>query len=144
MGAEEMNLHGTAQYTPRMSTGQFIATKITPAVIEATREIGEIALLEAQAIVPVDTGELQASGRVVMRTTEKGAGAEIGFTANHAAYVEYGTGILGSISTGAGPYPYDPNWHGMRAQPYLRPALEVARREALGHYALRIRERLGV
>lgn len=139
-----MNLRATATYTGRMDVGRFIAANITPAVLDATQDMGTVVLLEAQAIVPVDTGELKASGRVTVRETPRSAVADVEFTADHAGYVEYGTGIRGSSSAGAGPYPYNPNWPGMIAQPYLRPALEVARNEAVGEYALRIRERLGV
>jgi len=138
------SIRATATYTPRGDTGRFIAAKIAPAVLDATEDMGRVVLLEAQRIVPVDTGELQASGRVIVRETGSSCVADIEFTAGHAAYVEYGTGIAGAASPGAGPYPYSANWPGMRAQPYLRPALEIGRAEAVGEYALKIRESLGV
>lgn len=58
----------------------------------------------ATAIVPVDTGYLQSTiyGQVNSETE-----AEIGATADYAAYVEYGT------------------IH-MDAQPYMEPSLEIA------------------
>lgn len=134
-------LHATAQYTPRNDVGQFIAQRITPAVIAATQEAAALVLVEAQAIVPVRTGQLRDSGRVgEVRELNSRATADVEFTAGHAAYVEYGTGVRGSESPGAGPYPYDPDWHGMPAQPYLRPALDTARSEMLGIYALRLHE----
>jgi HK97 gp10 family phage protein len=139
-----INLRATAQYTPRSDAGRFIASNIVPAVLEAAAAMGQVVLLEAQAIVPVDTGELKASGRTAVRQTGSSVVADVEFTAPHAAYVEYGTGIRGQESAGAGPYPYSPTWPGMPAQPYLRPALEVARAEAVGEFALRIREELGV
>lgn len=133
-------LHATAQFTPRGDMGRFISERITPAVLQATEEAGQVVLVEAQAIVPVDTGALKASGRVTVRETGSSCVADVEFTAGHAAYVEYGTGLRGSESPGAGPYAYDPGWAGMPAQPYLRPALDTARSEMLGIYALRLHE----
>ncbi len=132
-------IHATAQFTPRNDLGRFIADRITPFVRQATLDAGRIVLAEAQAIVPVDTGELKDSGQVTLRETDVSIIADVEFTSGHAAYVEFGTGIRGSESPGAGPYDYDPNWPGMPAQPYLRPALDTARPEMLGEYALRLR-----
>jgi len=131
-------IKATAQYTPRNTVGQFIAQRITPAVLQATQEAGDVVLLEAQAIVPVRSGALRDSGRVEVRELNSRATADVVFSAPYAAYVEYGTGIRGSQSPGAGPYPYNPAWPGMAAQPYLRPALDTARGEMLGIYQLRL------
>ena len=88
----------------------------------------EIVLEEAEAIVPVDTGELRESGHVE-GLVEEGPRPSyaVVFDSDHAAYVEYGTGQRGAASPGAGDGPYDPNWPGMTAQPYLRPALDTSR-----------------
>jgi hypothetical protein len=53
--------------------------------------------------------------------------AAVVFDSPHAAYVEYGTGQRGEASAGAGDGPYDPNWPGMVAQPFLRPATDLSR-----------------
>jgi hypothetical protein len=66
---------------------------------------------------------------VVVRETGSTVVADVIFDSGHAAYVEYGTGIRGAESAGAGPYPYSPTWAGMPAQPYLRPALDIAKDE---------------
>lgn len=84
----------------------------------------EIVLEEAEAIVPVDTGDLRDSGHVEAVSDIQAA---VVFDSDHAVYVEYGTGQRGAASPGAGEGPYDPNWPGMVAQPYLRPALDTAR-----------------
>ncbi len=132
-------LHASAQYTPRNDVGQFIAQRITPAVMAATEEAAAVVLVEAQAIVPVDTGALRDSGKVgEAQVVNSRTIADVSFSAPYAAYVEYGTGIRGSQSPGAGPFPYNPAWPGMAAQPYLRPALDTARGEMLGIYALRL------
>ncbi len=132
-------IRATAQFTPRNDIGRFIAERITPAVRQATMDAGQIVLAEAQEIVPVDTGALRNSGQVTLRETDSSIIADVAFTEPYAAYVEFGTGIRGSQSPGAGPYPYNPAWPGMAAQPYLRPALDTARPEMLGEYALRLR-----
>ncbi len=132
-------IRATAQFTPRNDIGRFIAERITPAVRQATMDAGQIVLAEAQEIVPVDTGALRNSGQVTLRETDSSIIADVAFTEPYAAYVEFGTGIRGSQSPGAGSYPYNPAWPGMAAQPYLRPALDTARPEMLGEYALRLR-----
>ena len=62
----------------------------------------------AESACPVDTGFLRST--VFVR--EAGSDVEIGFEAPYASYVEFGT-------------------YKMAAQPYLRPALDVAQDEAL-------------
>jgi HK97 gp10 family phage protein len=114
-----------ARYTPRVD-GRFVTALVDEAVTSAITQWAERVLQTAQAIVPVDTGELRDSGRVVVQ--DKYAAVE--FTSDHAVYVEYGTGRRGAASPGAGPGPYNPNWPGMKAQPYLRPAFEEHREEA--------------
>lgn len=90
---------------------------------------GAAVLDEALAIVPVDTGELRSSGHVEVTAAGSigAASAKVIFDADHAAFNEYGTGQRGAASPGAGAGPYDPNWPGMPATPYLRPALDSAR-----------------
>jgi hypothetical protein len=138
-----MKISATATYRPRMDSGQFMAAVINPGVVASVEASDQLVLSEALAIVPVDTGELKASGAVVP-VVQKGSTVVGGvcFSANHAAYVEYGTGIRGASSPGAGPYPYSTTWPGMRAQPYLRPALDVARKAIAGIFASQVALRL--
>lgn len=105
-----------------------VMQKIIPAMVASVTEACGAVANEAEAIVPVDTGELKASigvgpvaleGNAVTGTVEA--------TAPHAAYVEFGTGIRGAASAGAGPGPYSSTWKGMPAQAFLRPALDTAR-----------------
>ncbi len=86
-----------------------------------------IVLEEAEAIVAVDTGDLRDSGHVEMLQAGPKPSAAVVFDSDHAAFVEYGTGVRGAASAGAGEGPYDPNWPGMVAQPYLRPSLDISR-----------------
>ncbi len=72
-------------------------------------EAGAVIILsEAQSNCPVDTGFLQSTG--FMQVT--GDDIEIGFGAEYASYVEFGT-------------------YKMAAQPFLRPALDNAEAAAL-------------
>ncbi len=93
----------------------------------SVEQSAEIVLEEAEAIVAVDTGELRESGHVEIEVKGAEATSYVVFDAEHAAFVEYGTGQRGAASPGAGEGPYDPNWPGMVSQPYLRPALDTAR-----------------
>ena len=93
----------------------------------SVEQSAEIVLEEAEAIVPVDTGELRESGHTELLQAGPTPSAAVVFDSEHAAYVEYGTGVRGADSPGAGEGPYDPNWPGMASQPYLRPALDTAR-----------------
>lgn len=128
-----------ARALPRSaSTGQFIAQRITPAVKAGVTAFANLVLEEAKAIVPVDTGELRDSGGVVVQETEKSVRALVVFTAEHAGYVEWGTGLRGSQSPGRGPYPYTLSWPGMPARPYLRPALDTAREAGLALFKSQI------
>lgn len=65
-------------------------------------------LTHAQQNCPVDTGFLRSTGYIVLRDDD----VEIGFSADYASYVEFGT-------------------RKMDAQPYLRPAIDDSEEEFL-------------
>ena len=99
------------------------------------RGVGRAALLvrdTAKSYVPVDTGELQDSIEAQEPVLD-GATASAAVTAgtDHAFFVEYGTGIRGAASAGAGDGPYSATWQGMPAQPYMRPALDTTREDCI-------------
>lgn len=73
--------------------------KTMPDVDDAVRDLAEAILRESQALCPVDTGALRASGFV------DGHGSEytVGYEKDYAPYVEFGT-------------------RHMNPQPYLSPA----------------------
>lgn len=73
-------------------------------VMAHLRSEGTRKFFRSQALVPVDTGELRASGKL----TEKPARleVEISYDAEHAGYVEFGTSK-------------------MAAQPFLRPSMRA-------------------
>ena len=115
-------------------------------------------LIEASAKekCPVDTGALQASitSKVTRGIQVAMAGGPIssslfavqGVVAPHEDYgpfVEFGTGQRGAASAGAGPGPYSPNWVGMVAQPYMRPALDENREAVVDTVREAVKDALG-
>ena len=101
----------------------------------------EIVLEEAEAIVPFDSGDLRESGHVeAIATSGPRPSYAVVFDAPHAQFVEYGTGVIGQGTyqyelpetgvpiTGNWVYDYKhQDWQGHAAQPYARPALDIAR-----------------
>ncbi len=122
-------LRAAVVWRPRNDLGQFVANRITPAAVEGVTAWANLVLHRAQELVPVRTGELRDSGRVDVVVDGKKAVGRVVFDAGHAGYVEYGTGLRGSSSSGAGPYAYSSTWPGMPAQPYLRPASDEMKAE---------------
>ena len=129
-----MPLGATAVYTPSGGGEQATVQQIVAALLAAADVAGHTVLAEAQQIVPVDTGDLEASGAVDTVDNGSAVVSTVSFGTDHAAYVEFGTGQRGAGSPGAGPYPYNPDWPGMVAQPYLRPALDSSRGEIVSAF----------
>lgn len=120
-------IRATATSTFRSGTGQFIAGKITPAVIAGVTAFTQLVYEESQILVRVDKGDLKASGKVVIEVKDKQVIGHVIYDSEHAGYNEFGTGQRGAASAGAGPYNYSATWPGMAASPFLRPALDTAR-----------------
>lgn len=111
---------------------------IVPRIIAAVESSSALVYDTSQQLVPVDTGELQSSGAKSVALLGQRVVGTVSYSAHHASFVEFGTGIIGS-----GTYPYDlpmqgvpitgqwiydykhQNWQGMAARPYLRPALDM-------------------
>ena len=124
-----MNLRATSSFSPVALSK--ITALIIPKLVAAMNESVALVQDEAQAIVPVDTGELKAHIETEVTWAGNSVDGEVSANSNHAAYVEYGTGIRGAASAGAGPGPYSPSWPGQIAQPYLRPALDGSKAKIL-------------
>lgn len=128
-----MNFRTSAKFTP-VSISRLMQTQV-PKMVAAIEQGCEAVVTEAEAIVPVDTGELRESIHVasvsLIGTTVQGS---VVADAPHAAYVEYGTGFRGQASAGAGVGPYSESWPGQAAQPYMRPALDSSRGEILAAF----------
>ena len=111
---------------------------IVPRIIAAVDGATELVLSSSQQLVPVDAGELVSSGGRETQWKGQRVTGSVSYSAHHASFVEFGTGIIGS---GTYPYPlpqegvpftgswiYDykhQNWKGFYARPYLRPALDM-------------------
>lgn len=123
-----MNIRANATF----AAGDFarLEAALVPRIKSAVDAATEIVLQVALQHVAVDTGELASSGgRIVdIIPADKQVLGSVSFSANHAVYVEMGTGIRGAESPGAGEGAvYSPTWPGMPAQPYLRPAMDESK-----------------
>lgn len=86
------------------------------AIAKAAKIIGGMAESYAKRLCPVDTGNLRNS---ITHTTERNnRTVVIGSSVVYAPFVELGTGQRGELSGGKGVR------KGMRARPYMRPAIE--------------------
>lgn len=133
-------LNISATFRPRGDIGRFIAVKITPAVRKSVEEVAQMIQARAQELCPVDTGALRDSITVEVEDLNKTIRANVGPHMPYAEYLEFGTGIAGAASAGAGPYPYDPNWPGMVAQPFMRPSYEETKPKVEGLFRNNIAE----
>jgi HK97 gp10 family phage protein len=120
-----MNFKAQSRFT---GLNKSVAQAVFEQAARLSVEQGAEAVLEtAESIVPVETGDLRESGHVELLKGGAQPSAAVVFDSPHAGYVEYGTGIRGAASAGAGDGPYSESWPGMRAQPYLRPSLDIER-----------------
>lgn len=120
-----MKLRADSNFRP----GSFAAleARVVPRLIKAVENASEVVVTEAKAICPVDTGALQDSIADQVKWEGTKVTGSVYAPMPYAAYVEFGTGIRGASSAGAGPYAYSPTWTGMAARPFLRPALDTSR-----------------
>lgn len=120
-------VHATAKSTFRSDAGQFVRGKITPGVRVGVKAFADLVLEEAKSIVPVRTGQLRDSGKVVMTETDKQITGHVVFTAEYAPMIEFGWGILGAAGPHAGPYNYSASIQGYPGTGFLRASLDSAR-----------------
>lgn len=119
-----MSISARAVFTPRSALGRFITTRITPGVRASAQAAVDQIQQVAQGYCPVDTGALRESITTELVETGKTIVGTVGPHTDYANFVEYGTGIRGAASDGAGSGPYSETWPGMPAQPYMRPAFD--------------------
>jgi hypothetical protein len=140
-----MNLR--AKSTFRAGDFARLESRIVPLLLAGAKDAGDVILNDAQGRAPVVTGDLKDSGAVQVQWKGQRVTSLVTFSAGHAAFVEFGTGIRGR-----GTYPYDlpqtgtpvtgswvydyknQDWKGFAAQPYLRPALDSGRYGALAAF----------
>lgn len=87
---------------------------------------GELVKSEAKTLCPVDTGDLRKSIRKRTKRYKGKIISSVYTNSDHAAYVEFGTGIRGEASNTNSnvEVAYKQDWNGIEAQPYLYPALK--------------------
>lgn len=130
----------TAKAAMNRNLDLLIRSVIVPQLAIATRDATALVLADATRLVPVDTGELRNSGQANVEEQRASVVGIVAFTAEHAGFIEFGTGLRGRGTypgrlpqtgvpiTGSWIYDYkSQNWVGMVAKPYLRPALDANR-----------------
>ena len=117
-------IKATATFRPRGDLGRFVQAVISPAVVASVQASCDLIKETAQGYCPVDTGALRDSITSSVDDSGSTVVGRVGPNMPYAEYVEYGTGRRGAESAGAGEGPYNENWPGMPAQPYMRPAMD--------------------
>lgn len=132
--------------TPTVKFGSFASLEalIVPKLMKGAAAGSQAVLAESQIRVPVAGGSLKASGSTSVEWKGTSVKGYVMYSAGHAAFVEFGTGIVGRGTypfelptegvpfTGEWVYDYkQQDWRGMVAQPYLRPALDICRQQIL-------------
>lgn len=142
-----MKFKATSEAALNRNLDLLIRSKIIPPLGRAVDKACSIVLAEAQRLVPVASGELRNSGTKFVKEEGRTVTGTVAFTAEHAGFIEFGTGIRGR-GTYPGPLPqtgvpitgqwiYDyrnQNWQGMVSQAYLRPALDASRIQILAEF----------
>ena len=109
---------------------------IAPRAIAAVTTGTAAVFNRSQELVPVDTRKLKSIDTVNLKSSGSQSVAWEGdmvtgtveYSADHAAYNEFGTGRRGAASGNAAPgITYNENWPGMSGSPYIRPALDESK-----------------
>lgn len=137
----KVEIDGLDEVLKHFESMRGVTTDVTDAVNQSTLAVEA----QAKALAPVDTGNLRSSVHAVPATV--GEYAIIGRVAaatEYAAYVEFGTGQRGSGSghPKADRVSYDAEWAGMKAQPYMYPALNMNRQKIVKNIKSVISERM--
>jgi HK97 gp10 family phage protein len=114
-----------------------LLAKVAMGTYNGVSDGAQIVETAAKENAPVATGALRDSidttvvrgiqntqGGGPLNSSLFGVTATVAPHTDYDVYVEFGTGRRGAASPGAGEGPYDPNWPGMAAQPYMRPAAD--------------------
>jgi HK97 gp10 family phage protein len=140
-----VNIRASSTFRPGniAAIQQSVVLRAVNAVTKGT----ELVKSEAQTLCPVDTGELRASIASEVALRGSLVTGTVYATAPHAAFVEFGTGLIGrgtypfALPQSGVPYTgswvYDfrgRGWKGMPAKPYMRPALDGAGPQIIGFF----------
>jgi len=137
-----------ARSTFRAGSFARLEAALVPKIQAAVDQGAAAVLAESQALCPVASGELKASGKKIVAWEGRRVTGYVEYDAGHAAFVEFGTGLAGRGTypfslpesgtpiTGSWVYDYKgQNWPGMVAQPYIRPALDNRREDVRAAFA---------
>lgn len=96
-------------------------------VAKSIQQSTNLVLRDAKKNTPVDSGALQQSIQGSTSVSQQGVQGKVFTNLEYAPYVEYGTGQRGAASPSPPKSPenvkYSTDWAGMKAQPFLYPAL---------------------
>lgn len=85
---------------------------------------------QAKELAPFDTGRLKGSIRMKVDVKDSNVIGKVYTNLEYAPYLEFGTGIRGDGSYSYSPdglnLTYKKDWKGMKARPYMYPALKGA------------------
>jgi hypothetical protein len=132
-------IQASSTFTP----GPDLVPSLLAAVGAGVSAAATIVADEARAIVHVRSGDLRDSIEVQPpEVSGNMVSADVTAGTDHNFYVEYGTGRRGEASPGAGDGPYDQNWAGMEALPYMRPPLDTRRDDIFNAMATAVSDAL--
>jgi HK97 gp10 family phage protein len=134
MWYDSAKMNFRAQTKTTMKSARQLEVLVSPKIIKAVESSAKIVAEEARILVPVDTGALRASIKSSVEVKGTNVTGYVIAATHYAMYVEFGTGIAGASSPGSGPYAYNMSWPGMRAQPYLRPALVAGKGRIMAEF----------
>lgn len=125
-----MNIRATSSF--QLGSWSRLEAKLVPLLTKGAQNAANAVLEISQGLVPVDTGELKASGGTIVEWKGSAVTGYVTYGAAHAAYNEFGTGVRGAESGNGGPgITYDANWPGMKGSPFVRPALDQGRQQTV-------------
>jgi hypothetical protein len=134
-----MNFKASSKFTPRDIVQAQAA--IIPRVVAAVTEGCAAVVAEAQILCPVESGALRDSIGSSVELVGQVVQGSVTAAQPYAVFVEYGTGVRGAGSPGAGAGPYSPTHPGAASQPFLRPAIDSSRpaiREAFKNQGFKV------
>ena len=119
------NTKGIAELITKLNS---LGVNVTDVLEKSIAKNVKLVQAEAKTLCPVDLGDLRNSISTKVEKSSTGVKGVIFTNSDHAAYQEFGTGQRGSES----PSPpksdadlsYREDWTGIKAQPFLYPALK--------------------
>ena len=126
-----MNLKANATFR----AGDFarLEAVLVPKLIAGATVATDAVFAISQERVPVDTGELKASGSTSVAWEGHRVNGYITYSAGHAAYAEFGVRSRGAAGEWAGPFAYS-GGTGYAGFGYMRGSLDIGRPQVLAAF----------